>query len=153
VVHQSSRYRLEPIVWLQQWALILVLYNADCRTLLTSLHVYWLKLANFKMYTNHEKHFFCAQNIPLYKKTLTLIVYDQYFLYNYSNWTNLCWFNDLFFYIPVQHQTDYRNSYQPIIIFIKMSNYFGGQINVNNLICINNICSLETGGNIQDGPS
>jgi len=27
VVHQSSRYGLEPIVWLQQWALILVLYN------------------------------------------------------------------------------------------------------------------------------
>jgi len=25
VVHQSSRYGLEPIVWLQQWALILVI--------------------------------------------------------------------------------------------------------------------------------
>jgi len=30
VVHQSSRYELEPIVWLQQWALILV-YNMPTR--------------------------------------------------------------------------------------------------------------------------
>jgi len=46
VVHQSSRYGLEPIVWLQQWALILIEYKFRTTVLLTGLIIALMTVAH-----------------------------------------------------------------------------------------------------------